>query len=48
MAGMTRATRYGKVDDYFTTEQCLIVQVETVAGLKNLDAIAGADGVDAV
>lgn len=51
MAGMTRATRYGKVDDYFTTaedELCLIVQVETVAGLQNLDAIAGTDGVDAV
>ena len=51
MAGMTRATRYGKVDDYFTTawdELCLIVQVETVEGLKNLDGIAQTDGVDAV
>jgi len=51
MAGMTRATRYGKVDDYFTTaedELCLIAQVETAAGLQNLDAIAGTDGVDAV
>ena len=51
MAGMTRATRYGKVDNYFTTaedELCLIVQVETVAGLQNLDAIADTDGVDAV
>lgn len=51
MAGMTRATRYGKVDDYFTIaedELCLIVQVETVTGLQNLDAIAATDGVDAV
>ena len=51
MAGMTRATRYGKVDDYFNTaedELCLIVQVETLNGLKNLDAIAQTDGVNAV
>jgi 4-hydroxy-2-oxoheptanedioate aldolase len=51
MAGMTRATRYGKVDDYFDVaedELCLIVQVETQTGLENLDAIAGTDGVDAV
>jgi len=51
MAGMTRATRYGKVDDYFHTawdELCLVVQVETVEGLRNLDAIATTDGVDAV
>ena len=51
MAGMTRATRYGKVDDYFDVaedELCLIVQIETLTGLQNLDAIAGADGVDAV
>ena len=51
MAGMTRATRYGKIDDYFDVaedELCLIVQVETLTGLQNLDAIAGTDGVDAV
>ena len=51
MAGMTRATRYGKVDDYFNTaesELCLIVQIETLEGLRNLDAIANTDGVDAV
>jgi len=51
MAGMTRATRYGKVDDYFTTaedELCLVVQIETVEGLQNLEAIAQTDGVDAV
>lgn len=51
MAGMTRATRYGKVENYFTTaerELCLVLQVETVAGLGSLEEIAGTDGVDAV
>jgi 4-hydroxy-2-oxoheptanedioate aldolase len=51
MAGMTRATRYGQVEDYFSIaeqELCLIVQVETLEGLQNLDAIAQTDGVDAV
>lgn len=51
MAGMTRATRYGKVDDYYSMaedELCLIVQVETLTGLQNLDAMAQTDGVDAV
>jgi 4-hydroxy-2-oxoheptanedioate aldolase len=51
MAGMTRATRYGQVEDYYNKaeeELCLIVQVETLEGLGNLDAIAQTDGVDAV
>ena len=51
MAGMTRATRYGKVADYVATaedELCLIVQVETVRGMENLEAIAQTPGVDAV
>lgn len=51
MAGVTRATRYGRVEDYFTQVEenlCLIVQVETAAGLEHLDAIAQTDGVDAV
>ena len=51
MAGMTRATRYGQVEDYFATaeqELCLVVQIETVTGIANLDAIAKTDGVDAV
>lgn len=51
MAGMTRATRYGKVEDYFTVaydELCLVVQVETTLGLENLEAIARTPGVDAV
>jgi 4-hydroxy-2-oxoheptanedioate aldolase len=51
MAGMTRATRYGQVDDYYTVaydDLCLVLQVETVEGLENLEAIAQTQGVDAV
>jgi 4-hydroxy-2-oxoheptanedioate aldolase len=51
MAGMTRATRYGQVDNYFQEvedELCLLVQVETIAGLEALEAIAKTDGVDGV
>lgn len=51
MAGMTRATRYGMVENYFTEAEedlCLLVQIETVKGLENLDAIAATDGVDAI
>jgi 4-hydroxy-2-oxoheptanedioate aldolase len=51
MAGMTRATRYGQVENYFTKveeELCLVVQLETVKGIQNLEAIAAVDGVDAI
>lgn len=51
MAGMTRATRYGKVEGYFTTaeeELCLVLQIETVAGLEALEEIATTDGVDGI
>ncbi len=51
MAGMTRATRYGQVADYFNRaeeELCLIVQVETFDALEQLEAIATTDGVDGV
>ncbi|MEM1286711.1 MAG: aldolase/citrate lyase family protein, partial [Pseudomonadota bacterium] len=51
MAGMTRATRYGQVEDYFQTAQdelCLIAQVETVSGMDALEEIASVDGVHAV
>lgn len=51
LAGMTRATRYGQVENYFATasdELCLILQLESVEGLANLDAIAATDGVDAI
>lgn len=49
--GLTRATRWGEVEDYMTTaheELCLIVQVESRSGVDNADAIASTPGVDAV
>ena len=51
VAGMTRATRFGRVDDYAKRagrELCLLVQVETRAGLDALEAIARCEGVDGV
>jgi 4-hydroxy-2-oxoheptanedioate aldolase len=39
---MTRASRYGRVPDYCKRaedELCLLVQIETRAGLDNLEAI---------
>jgi 4-hydroxy-2-oxoheptanedioate aldolase len=51
VAGTTRATRFGRVKDYFERveeELCVLVQVETQLGLDNLDAIAATDGVDGV
>ena len=50
MAG-ARASRWGHYTDYFkraNEEVCLIVQVESLEGLKNLDAIAATPGVDGV
>ena len=44
-----RANAYGRVKDYFkraNDEICVIVQIETRLGLKNLEAIAAIDGVD--
>lgn len=51
MAGITRATRYGRVPEYATRaeeELCLIVQVETVEAIEQLEKICAVDGVDAV
>jgi len=50
-AGMARAARWGNVASYYVhgeSELCLAVQIETLAGLDNLDAIAAVDGVDGV
>ena len=50
-AGMARAARWGAVGDYYASAAgglCLAVQIETRAGLDNLDAIAATDGVDGV
>lgn len=49
--GLTRATRWGEVEDYMATaheELCLIVQVESRSGVDNAEAIAATPGVDAV
>ena len=51
LAGITRATRYGAVQEYAERareEICLIVQVETRDALDELEAIAAVPGVDAV
>jgi 4-hydroxy-2-oxoheptanedioate aldolase len=51
VAGTTRASRFGRVKDYFKhaeKELCVLLQVETRQGLDNLDAIANTEGVDGV
>jgi len=50
-AGAPRASNYGRVKDYAhlnAKELCLLLQVETIQGLENLEAIANVDGVDGV
>lgn len=51
VAVATRAGRYGRTPGYLTkanSEICVLVQVETAAALKELEAIATVDGVDGV
>src|SRR5436853_6680252 len=51
VAGTTRATRFGRIKDYAKRaeeEICLLVQVETQAGLENIEAIGAVEGVDGV
>jgi 4-hydroxy-2-oxoheptanedioate aldolase len=51
VGGTTRATRFGRVKDYFSKcaeEICVLVQIETRAGLDNLESIARVEGVDGV
>ena len=51
VAGVTRASRYGRVTDYVKhaeRELCMLVQIESRLGLDNLEAIARTDGVDGV
>ena len=50
-AGGSRSSRFGRIPDYHTrceAEICVLVQVETQAGLDNLDAIAATAGLDGV
>jgi 4-hydroxy-2-oxoheptanedioate aldolase len=51
VAGITRASRFGTIDNYTAranAEICLLVQVETATALEHLEAIAAVDGVDGV
>lgn len=50
-AALARASAFNRIPDYLQTandEVCLLVQVESRAGIANLDAIASTDGVDGV
>jgi 4-hydroxy-2-oxoheptanedioate aldolase len=50
-AGSARASNFGSIGDYMATADdqiCLMLQIETKAGLAALDAIAGTDRVDCV
>ena len=48
---LARASRWNAIPDYLhkaNAEICVVVQVESVTAIKNLDAIAAVEGVDAV
>src|SRR5580700_10203330 len=50
-AALARASQWNRVHNYLNEanhQMCLLVQVETRAGLDNLDAIASVEGVDGV
>jgi 4-hydroxy-2-oxoheptanedioate aldolase len=49
VGGSVRATGYGRHADYYTAAArrvCLLLQIESAEGLRNLDAICAVDGVD--
>ena len=51
MAGMSRASRFGTVPDFYQAANrsiAVIVQLETPQAVRNLEAIAGVPGVDAL
>ncbi|HYO55860.1 4-hydroxy-2-oxoheptanedioate aldolase [Archangium sp.] len=50
-SALARASRWNRVDDYLhraNDEMCVLVQIETVAGVEALDAILAVEGVDGV
>lgn len=50
-AALARASAYNRIPDYLATandEVCLLLQIESRAGLEALDEIASVDGVDGV
>ena len=51
VAGATRASRFGRVKNYFdnaSADICVLVQVETKEALDQIEAIAAVDGVDGI
>lgn len=51
VSALTRATRFGRIDDYFERideEVCLLVQVETEEGIDRIEEIAAVEGIDGV
>lgn len=50
-ASASRATRFGRIPDYWQhahEDICILVQVETVQALQEIEAIAAVDGVDGI
>jgi len=50
-SALSRAAQWKRVPDYFEKVQdeiCLIVQIETVKGMENIEAICQVEGVDGV
>lgn len=50
-AALARASAFNRITDYLTTandQTCLLVQLESRAGLAQLEAIAAVDGVDGI
>lgn len=50
-AALARATRWNSIANYYATAHeniCLLIQIESVTGLENLDAILKVDGIDGI
>lgn len=50
-SGVVRASRFGRFTDYLQRaeeELCIVVQIETQAGLEDLESIASVEGIDGV
>ena len=50
-AALARATRWNSIPNYYATAHeniCLLIQIESVTGLKNLDEILKVEGIDGV
>jgi 4-hydroxy-2-oxoheptanedioate aldolase len=50
-ASTSRSSRFGRITDYHRrceTELCLLLQIETAAGLDNLEEISNVEGVDGI